>query len=530
MNSLDGCLSLVPPLIAITLAIVSQRVVLSLFVGVLSGALILTGGDPLTAAADTLELFIWSALTDEDHLRVFAFTLLMGAMVEVIRQSGGMLAIVNQLASVARGRRSGQLMTWFLGLIIFFDDYANTLLLGTTMRELCDRLKISREKLAYLVDSTAAPVAGLAIVSTWVAGEIGYINAGLHGLTFSGQTPQGFELFIVSIPYRFYVLCSLLLVPLIALSGRDFGPMLIAERQVLQQPNNIGITELSTIVNDELPEGTRCSRWTDALIPVFVMIAVTIWLMIATGRAALVDESMASSSTWMSIIGNANAYVALLYGSLAGLITAFTLVVVGRTLTLSKAQQAAMDGAKLMLPALVILLLAWSLSKVTSEEYLGTGITVGNFLKQNLQPQWLPTIVFIMAGMISFCTGTSWGTMGILMPLVIPVSHQMLSTSGPVSSDDSLLIASVASVLAGAIFGDHCSPISDTTILSSQASGCDHIAHVKTQLPYALLSAIIAILCGTIPVGFGVPVYICLLLGTVTLVIVLFIVGDRAES
>lgn len=223
---------MLPPLVAIGLAIATRRVVASLLAGVFTGALIIAAGNPLVAIARTLETHLWSSLSDSDHIRVFVFTLLMGAMVGVMQSSGGMEAIVNGVAPLARGRRGGQLTVWLLGLIVFFDDYANSLLLGNTMRPLTDRLRISREKLAYLVDSTAAPVSGLALISTWVAGEIGYIQDGLEG-TVIADSANAFQLFVSTIPYRFYVLFTLLMVPLVGLLGRDFGAMFIAERNAL---------------------------------------------------------------------------------------------------------------------------------------------------------------------------------------------------------------------------------------------------------------------------------------------------------
>ena len=243
-----GWLSLLPPLIAIVLAIITRRAVVSLLVGVFCGALITAGGNPLVAVWETCELHLWPTLIDPGKMRVFAFTLLMGAMVGVISKSGGMQGLVNLLAPLARGRRSGQLTTWLLGLVIFFDDYTNTILLGSTLRGVCDRLKISREKLAYLVDSTAAPVASLALLSTWIAVELDYIGDGLTGTqSVAGLSP--IELFIASIPYRFYAVMALLLVPMIGLAGRDFGPMLKAERAA---PRETGRTARALIARNRI--------------------------------------------------------------------------------------------------------------------------------------------------------------------------------------------------------------------------------------------------------------------------------------
>jgi Na+/H+ antiporter NhaC len=547
-----GVTSLLPPLLAILLAIVTRKVVPSLFAGILIGVVVLTVGEEVSlrrtdltvpkevAANETddanvesrhsvrtfaewlylpieaSERFFWKSLADEDHLRVFAFTMLMGAMVCVIQRGGGMHALVMRLAPLARSRRGGQLTTWMLGLIVFFDDYANTLLLGNTMRPLADRLKISREKLAYLVDSTAAPVSGLALISTWVASEIGYIDDGLKGLHFSDAT-SGLQLFIDSIPYRFYVLFALLFVPIVALLGRDFGPMLTAERRAVQTK------ETSAHPKDE-GDGTGASHWLNAVVPVCVLIVVTLLLLLATSSGA---ESETGVTFWN--LFNGDSYLALVYGSLAGLLTAAALLRCQRILSSLELSAATFNGARSVLPALTILWFAWSLSGVT--ESLGTGEYVGSLLEASV-PIWLmPTLVFVLASLVAFSTGTSWGTMAILMPLVVRTTYKMLSAeSEAVSPYDPIMIGSIGSVLAGAIFGDHCSPISDTTVLSSQSSGCDHVAHVRTQMPYALLCAAVAIVFGTLPVGFGISPWIVLPLGVVALLITLRIVGSKPEE
>jgi Na+/H+ antiporter NhaC len=515
-----GCLSLLPPLIAITLAIATHRVVASLLAGIFTGACIVANGNPIIAISTTCETHLWTSLSDGDHLRVFVFTLLMGAMVGVMRQSGGMEAIVNGIAPLARSRRGGQLTVWALGLIIFFDDYANSLLLGNTMRPLTDRLRISREKLAYLVDSTAAPVSGLALVSTWVAGEIGYIQDGLAGTALDGSA-TAFELFIATIPYRFYVLWALLMVPLVAILGRDFGSMLVAERRAFRE-------QLSPKSNSGAP-ATGSSQWPNAVIPVLAVVLVTIVLISATGWQAIAADATVERSV-LNIFGNGNSYLSLVYGSLAGLLMAVLLGSWNARIDLSNLKAAASEGAIQVLPALTILWLAWALSGITKADYLGTGEYLGHLLVGSVDARWMPTIVFLLASVVAFSTGTSWGTMGILMPLVVPTTIQLLGADqSPVSAQDPLLIGSIAGVLAGAIFGDHCSPISDTTVLSSQASGCDHVAHVRTQMPYALLVAGISAVCGTIPIGFGVSVWLVLPVGVAAMVIWLCVVGQQCS-
>ena len=420
-------------------------------------------------------------------------------------------------------------MTWFLGLLIFIDDYANTLLLGNTMRPLTDRLRISREKLAYLVDSTAAPVAGLAIISTWVAGEIGYIESGFESLKLPAGSVDGFAIFVSTIPYRFYVLFALVFVALVAVLGRDFGPMLAAERQQCRRPP----AERDARRDDTTEPGEHIPhRWYNAVVPIVVALGVTIWLLVLTGLQEVHGGSVDARS-WRSLVqifGAGDSYLALVYGSLAGLLSAVILARLQGLMTMAETQTAAFNGARLVLPALAILWLAWTLSGITGTQYLGTGEFLGSLLQQSVDIRWMPTIVFVLSSFVAFSTGTSWGTMGILMPIVVGTTYRMMqSQTGSVDPYATILTASIGSVLAGAIFGDHCSPISDTTVLSSQASGCNHVSHVWTQLPYALAVAVISIVCGTLPVGFGVSVWPLFGAGFVAMVVLLLVIGRSPE-
>ncbi|MCA9263711.1 MAG: hypothetical protein KDA60_07665 [Planctomycetales bacterium] len=523
-----GILSLLPPVAAIVLAVVTRRVVLSLFAGVFLGALVMDRGNVWLATVATFEDHLWTTLTDPGKLRVFAFTLLMGALVGVITRNGGMRGLVDGLSRWANSRRRGQLTVWLLGLMIFFDDYANSLLLGSTLRPLCDRLRISREKLAYLVDSTAAPVAGLAIVSTWIAVEIDYVREGLLNLETASEL-NPFQLFVASIPYRFYVLLSLVFVPLIAITGRDFGPMRQAEQS--RAAGHAPITRLPDggLTRDATePDVDQPARWWNALVPIAVTVAVVLGIIVQTGSESV--RSTGGELRWVNVFGAADSSIALQYGALAGIVLAMVMTLVQRLATYEDLLRSAAAGARLVVPAIAILWFASSLSRMTgntsitgqpSEAYehrdqrlytaqylqqqlLGTADVKDSARVESLR-HWLPTIVFALAAVVSFCTGTSFGTMGILIPLTITLGFAVsASPDGTLSAAGSrLLLASLGSVLAGAIFGDHCSPISDTTILSSQASGCDHMDHVWTQFPYALTVALIAIALGTVPVGWG---------------------------
>ncbi len=553
-----GWLSLAPPVVAIVLAIATRRAVLSLLAGIFCGALITTGWQPLTALYDTCEIHLWPTFINPGKLRVFSFTLLMGAMVGVICRSGGMQGLIGLISPFAKTRRGGQIVTWLLGLVIFFDDYANTLLLGNTLRPLFDRLKISREKLAYLVDSTAAPVAGLALVSTWVAVEIEYVRDGLEMLGPDSQL-QAVDLFIASIPYRFYVLAALLFVPLIAIVGRDFGPMLKAERKRLRgDDDNLLADTLMEVDTDNTPP----ARWYNAVLPIALTLVVVMILLYVTGLQALGPLAEGVTPELRDILGGAKSSLALQYGSLAGLALAIFLARVQRLLSGQRILDAVGGGVKVVLPAILILWCASAMSRMTSSksfegvatqtayEFQDHRLYTGDFLTQavlpdvksdsdsdvgsslNLTVKFLPTAVFLLAAVLSFSTGTSFGTMGILMPMVVTLAHSVLQVhqGGVMTASDPIFLACIGSVLAGAIFGDHCSPISDTTILSSQACGCNHIAHVVTQLPYALTVAVVVILCGTLPIGWGLSVWLLLPLQLAGLVAVLMIAGKPVES
>jgi len=569
-----GPLSLLPPVVAIGLAIVTRRAALALVVGIYFGALVTTGGNPFTAVYDTLEVQLWPTLTDPGKLRVFAFTLLMGAMIGVICRCGGMRGLIGLIAPLANSRRSGQMITWFLGLLIFFDDYANTILLGNTLRPLCERLRISREKLAYLVDSTAAPVAGLALVSTWVAVEIDYLRDGLELLPATNQL-RAFDLFLASIPYRFYVLMALLFVPLVALLNRDFGPMLAAERRGLRQPHPYGEDAEAQLEDSMAAQSDLSARWYNGVLPIVITLAVVMVLLVVTGRRALDAAGAPPNAPLRDILGSAASSVSLFYGSLTGLAVAALLARMQGLLTARQIAEAAGQGARVVLPAIVILWCASSLSRQTSnksvtgaptrtpyqfqDHRLYTGDYLANLLVPNrgqkadasrpgepasrvtgseaipassarIPIELLPTVVFLLAAVVSFCTGTSYGTMGILLPIVLSLTYSMLSAGGQtVTPDNPILLACVGGVLAGAIFGDHCSPISDTTILSSQACACNHMAHVITQMPYALTVAVVAVLFGTLPLGWGVSVWLLLPAQAIVLIVILRVVGRQVE-
>jgi Na+/H+ antiporter NhaC len=526
-----GWLSLLPPLVAIGLALVFRDVMASLLVGVFGGALLLHGPNPFTAFARTVDSLLRDALADPDHAAVILFSALLGAMVGVVMRSGGTQGIVALIATRATDGRRGQLATWLMGVAIFFDDYANTLIVGPTMRPITDRLRISREKLAFIVDSTAAPIASVIPISTWIGVELGLVQT---SFTTAGIDRDAFGALIASIAYRFYPLFALALGFTIAFTGRDYGPMLAAERRASGgKLLDEGHVPLSDFTSSELaPLENKPARARNALIPILVVVAVTIGGLIVTGMGAAERAPGQSTLGWIrTIFGAADSYAALMWASFAGVAVAILMAVTQRILKVGEATGAAIVGLKATLPALVVITLAWALSAVCDQ--LGTASFLAAATDGVVQPQLLPTIIFVLAAAMSFATGTAWGTMGIVIPIAVPLAHQLLLSAGhsPGSSIyEAVLLGSLGSVLAGSVWGDHCSPISDTTILSSMASGCDHIAHVRTQLPYALTGGGFAVVLGTLPTAFGVPPWVCWLLGSAVLFFVVRRFGRKIAT
>jgi Na+/H+ antiporter NhaC len=533
---MPGWLSLLPPIVAILLALVYREVITALFAGVWLGALAVAGFNPLAATWRVVDHFAVPALGDVDggHTQIVVFSLLLGGMVGIIARNGGTMGIVEAVAPLARSARRGKLATWAAGVAIFFDDYANTLIVGNTMRPITDRLKISREKLAYVVDSTAAPVAALVPISTWVGYEISLISDGLR--IAADQNPaqaeallaaSPFAVFIHTIPFLFYPLLALAFVFLTSVMDRDFGPMASAEHRAatgggLHRPNAQLATDTSGHLMDP-KEGAR-HRWWNAAVPVLTVILVVLLGLYATGRAAAGPDA-----SIMDVFGEADPFATLLWGSLAGCLMALFLSVAQGILTLTEGIDAWLGGIKAMIIAMVILVLAWSLGAVTEE--IGTASYLAQLLTGRVALQLVPVIVFATAACMAFATGTSWGTMAILLPLVIPLT---VSLGGAVGFEEggaySVLLGAISSVLAGAIFGDHCSPISDTTVLSSTASACDHVDHVRTQMPYALLVAGVGMLLGDIGTAYGLPNWVALIGGVAILSLFLRFFGRKVGT
>jgi Na+/H+ antiporter NhaC len=517
-------MSILPPLVAIVMALLIKEVISSLFVGILTGTFLMAlygGASPATALGGgvlrVVDTYVVGSLFDADHVTIIVFTLIIGGMVRIITANGGMQGVVNLLSRRARGPRSGQLMTFFMDLCIFFDDYSNTLVVGNTMRPIADKLKVSREKLAYIVDSTSAPVVAVAFVTTWIGAELSYIQDGIKAI---GLEASAYSVFFHSLAYSFYPFLTLGFVLMIIFSGRDFGPMLKAERKAR-------IAE--TVAVEQTDNEPQSAHIIDALIPLLVLIFGTIIGLVFTGYDTSVwsNGNVGFFPKLSATIGEANSYKALLWGSLLSLLTAIVMTMLRGKMKFGKVMEEMVEGFKSMLNAVLILTMAWSIALVTKDMH--TAEFVSQLLVQwSLSPVAVPVLTFLLAALIGFSTGTSWGTMAILYPLILPASWMLCQEQGlSVDATMPLFYNVVASVLAGSVMGDHCSPISDTTIMSSLASHCNHIEHVRTQMPYALSVGGVAVLIGVLPTALGLPSWAAFLFAFVVLGLVVRFVGKK---
>ncbi len=508
--------SLLPPILAIFLALWARQVVPSLFLGVWLGTTMLAG-DPGRGFLRLVDTNLRGALTDPDHVSILLFSMLLGGMVAVMSRSGGTAGVVERLEPLATTPRRSQIVTWLMGVAIFFDDYSNTLVVGHAMRPVTDRHRVSREKLAFLVDSTAAPVACVAVVSTWVGYQVSVLGDALQS---SGVDLNPFTVFLASVPVAFYPFAALALTLSVAVSRRDMGPMLVAERRaargILLSEKSRPLADFDTTTLEPGSETPR--RWINAALPVFSVVVVMLVGLWVTGRAQLEMDGAAGGGL-AEVIGASDPFTVLLWGSLVGLAVAVVLALGQGILTLEESMDAMVAGFKSMLIAVVVLTLAWSLGQVCTD--LGTADWLTEVVGPRVPAVLMPALVFLVAAAVSFSTGTSWGTMAILTPLAVP----LILRAAPESAV--LLSATVSAILGGSVFGDHCSPISDTTVMSSMASNCDHVDHVRTQLPYSLLAAGAAVVFGYLPAGvFGLAPWVTLPL-TVTGVVVAFLLLSR---
>ena len=456
---IDGYLSIIPPILAIAFALIFKETIISLLLGIISGMFIINNFHLFSALRDTLSEEIVSVIATKDHVSIIIFTVLLGGMVGIIQSGGGTEAVVRYFSSKVKSRRGAMLYSWLTGIAIFFDDYSNTLIVGKVMQPITDSYGVSREKLSYIVDSTAAPVTAIAIISTWIGFEISLLNGVFR--QYGLKELDGYTAFIYSIPYLFYPILTLVFVFFVAMTGKDFGPMRRFEVEAVKKLCSVkGVKKRK--------EGSLLL----GLAPVIVVIITTFLGIYLSGKGE-------TTLSLREIFANSDSFAALIWGSSAGCFTAFLLAL--RQLRVNEIIEGWLEGLKSMVLAVVILSLAWSLGDICAT--LKTGDFVVSLFPESFPVFLHPMLAFLISALISFATGTSWGTMAIGYPLLIPL---VLNTP--------YLFPSIAAILSGAVFGDHCSPISDTTIMSSMSSGCNHINHVRTQLPYAITVAIISMI------------------------------------
>lgn len=510
-RAIPGWVSILPPLLAILIALIIRNVIPALFLGLWFGAMAISGfslAGAFTGMLDAFQVYLRTAMLGDGRMSIILFSFMIGGMVGIISKNGGMQGVVNAIVPLASNPKRGQAATGLLGLFVFFDDYANALVVGNTMRPVTDRLRISREKLAYLVDSTAAPVSCVALVTTWIGYEVGLI-AGAVDL-IDGYNEAAYAVFLNSIAYSFYPILAIVFVFIVALSGRDFGPMYEAEVRArttgqLSHPD-ARVDQTAGASSEIAAADGKPQQAINAALPVLVLVGGVLTGLYVTG----------SGDSLSDIIGSADSGKALMWASLLGVVVAAALSISQGILTLADTVDAWYAGLKSMLFGMIILCMAWALSDVT--DVLHTAGYLVGVLGDALNPGLVPTVVFVLSAATAFATGSSWGTMGILMPLVLPLTWAVLQANGMATPENyPIIYSTVACVLAGSVWGDHCSPISDTTILSSMASGSDHVAHVRTQLPYALFVGGVSVLIGTVPSGFGFPWWLSFPIGAAVL-------------
>ena len=503
-----GVLTLLPPVVAIILAFATKNVILSLVLGVMSGGFILNlnGFNVVSALFNSfLDLVnrAIGALSDPWNAGIILQVLAIGGVINLVAKMGGA------------------------------KDYANSLIIGPMMRPVTDKMKISRERLAFVIDATAAPVAGLAIISTWIGLEVGLIGDGFNSI---GINTNAFSVFLNTIPYRFYNILILGFIVLTSVLLKEFGPM--REAELRARRGDISLTsskEIDEKISNEhsdlepLP-GVKLNIY-NAIIPIGILILGSLFAFYYSGYTAilsgsdntlieLIKNSPLSFVAVREAFSNADASIALFQSALFAGIVAIVMGVSKKIFNISQGLEIWVDGMKTLVITCVILICAWSLSSVIKE--LGTARYLIKLLSGSVPAFLLPSIIFVLGGIMSFATGTSYGTMGILMPLTIPLAHS-------INPEMSYIIVCISAVLTGSIFGDHCSPISDTTILSSMGAGCNHIDHVKTQMPYSLFVASIATLFGYIPAGFGLPIYLILPVAFIVMFIGIQVLGKSVD-
>ena len=486
--------ALIPPIMAISLALITKEVYSSLFLGILTGALLNADFSPVATLEQTFPKGIMTVLADKWNVGILVFLVILGTMVQLMNRAGGSAAFGTWASNRIKSRAGAQLSTMLLGCLIFIDDYFNCLTVGSVMRPVTDKHKISRAKLAYLIDSTAAPICIIAPISSWAAAVSGFVKGS-----------NGISIFIQSIPFNFYALLTLLMMVLIIFMKLDYGPMLLHENNAHQ--GDLFTTGKGRQASTESKKEEKVGHVSDLVIPVVFLIIGCVIGMIYTG-------GFFQGKSFIDAFAASDASVGLVMGSSIALFITIAYYLVRQSLTFSECMDCLPDGFKQMVPAMLILAFAWTLKSMTDS--LGAATYVAGLMEHSAGGLmgFLPAIIFVVAVGLAFASGTSWGTFGILIPIVVSCFQEL---------DPQLMIISISACMAGAVCGDHCSPISDTTIMSSAGAQCEHLNHVTTQLPYALTAASVSFFTFLVA-GFTKSALISLAFGMVALSLLLMFI------
>ncbi|WP_435318786.1 Na+/H+ antiporter NhaC family protein [Haloarchaeobius sp. TZWSO28] len=518
-----GVISLLPALVAIGLTLKTRQVLLSLFSGIWLGGTILVGYNPIAGAARALE-FVVSNVTATWNMKLLLFTFFVGAMLGMIFLSGGMSALATRIAERIQTRKQAELGTSMLGMLIFVDSYASTMITGSVMRPITDKFEISREKLAYILDSTTSPTASIAVVSTWLGFEVGLIRQQFENL---GIQADPFVMFIQSLPFRFYSILAMALVFVVILTDWEFGPMKRAEQRAEQTGKVLrdGADPLIETQEDDIETPDHVEpRWWYFAVPIVTLVFMTGFSLLFTGGLTisgvltpLSNGNLGGLSTALvDAISNASTADSILWAAFAASGSILAILVGHARIGLEPVSDAIFEGFKMVMFPVAVLSLAWSIGAVS--QTLGVGPYIVGISEGVITAAMLPAIVFVTSVLISFAIGTSWGTMGILFPVAIPLAFNL---GAPLPS-------AIGAILTGALFGDHCSPISDTTVLSSMFAASDHVDHVNTQIPYAVLAGSIATIL-FLGSGYGLPAVPALLIGFILLVGGAYVLSEHID-
>ena len=498
--------ALVPALVAIILALITKEVYSSLFIGIIMGALFFTNFNPVAAFEQVVNGGLIKVLSDPYNVGILIFLVVLGAIVALLNKSGGSKAFGEWAAKNIKSKTGALLATWFFGVLIFVDDYFNCLTVGSVMRPVTDKHKISRAKLAYIIDATAAPVCIIAPISSWAAAVTGFV-----------ENEDGLDLFMKAIPYNYYAIMTMIFIVATTLLGVNFGKMKKCE----EAANNGDLFYGQQVVNRETSYKEESilgpGKVIDLVVPIIALVALCIVGLIYSGGFFAEGEAYHS---FVVAFSNADASVGLAMGSMLALILTIIYYLIKRVLSFTNIMSCLTEGFKNMVPAILILTFAWTLKAMIDSLEVKTfidGIVRSNVTTMGVI---LPAIIFLLGAGISFATGTSWGTFGILIPIVVYILSAI---------DPQLMIIGISAAMAGSVFGDHCSPISDTTIMSSAGAQCEHLLHVSTQLPYAGFVAMVSFIC-YIVAGVARNPILPLIVGVVILLGGLFALKSKAKA